>query len=112
MNIKIIFQGPYSPGKVSAGHFLFLRAKAELSVFFVMQDTFQEVWDGVLKTIAKDVIVAAFRRWKEWRKKCIWIGGGFVEKHPEIKFFVKKLIFSIFHLCLVCFAPHLVHQKR
>jgi hypothetical protein len=44
-----------------------------------MQETFQMTRDGVLRTIAKEDLMAAFRRWKELRKKCIWIGGGFLK---------------------------------
>jgi hypothetical protein len=65
---------------VSVDHFLLPRTKAELSAISVMQGTFQKTWDGVLRTIAKEDIMAVFRRWKELRKKCVWIEGGFVKK--------------------------------
>jgi hypothetical protein len=57
---------------VSVDHFLFPRVKAELAAISMMQETFQKTGDGVLRTIAKEGLVAAFRRrWKERRKKYI-----------------------------------------
>jgi hypothetical protein len=54
--------------------------KAELASISMPQETFQKKWDGVLRSIAKDDLAAAFRRWKERREKCVRIGDGEIEK--------------------------------
>jgi hypothetical protein len=65
---------------VSLDHFLLPRGKAELSAISVMQGTFQKTWDGVMRTIAKEDIVAVFRRWKERRKSAFGSGVALMKK--------------------------------
>jgi hypothetical protein len=61
-------------------YFLFLRMKAGLAAISMTQETFQKIWDGVTRVIAKKDFIATFRRWKERCKKCVGIGDGFVKK--------------------------------
>jgi hypothetical protein len=44
------------------------------------QDTFRSTWERAIRTIATDEFAAAYRRWPERNKKCIRIGGQYVEK--------------------------------
>jgi hypothetical protein len=74
---------------VPVDHFLFPRVKAELAAISVMQETFQMTWDWVLRTIAKEYLLAALLRWYERHKMSFWMRGGFINKYSEIMFFVK-----------------------
>jgi hypothetical protein len=87
MNMKTILQSPYLLVMAPADCFLFARVKAELAAISVTQKPLQMTWDEVQWTIAEEDFVATLRWWKEWCKKCVWIGNGFVEKLPDTKFF-------------------------
>jgi hypothetical protein len=80
MNIKTIAQLAYSPAMVPVDYFLFPRGKAELAAISVTQETFHKTWDGVMRIIAKEDFIAAFRRWMERWEKCIRIGDDFIKK--------------------------------
>jgi hypothetical protein len=54
--------------------------KTELAGLSLKQETFQKSWEGVIRTILKEDFAAAFRRWMERCKKCVRIGGDYVEK--------------------------------
>ncbi len=44
-----------------------------------MQESFKNSWEGVVRSIAIDY-AAAFRCWKEWCRKCIWVHNNYVKK--------------------------------
>jgi hypothetical protein len=54
--------------------------KSELAGLSLKQETLQKSWEGVVRTIPKEDFAAAFRRWMERCKKCVQIGGDYVEK--------------------------------
>jgi hypothetical protein len=86
MNTKTIIHLLYLLDLVPGDYFLFPKLKTELGVISLTQESFNETWDGVARTIAKDDFTAAFRRWKEKYEKCDRIGSGNGKKLPEIKF--------------------------
>jgi histone-lysine N-methyltransferase SETMAR len=78
--VKSVPHPPYSPDLAPADFFLFPKVKAELAGQMLMQETFKNSWEGVVRSIAKEDFATAFRRWKERCKKCIRVGGNYVEK--------------------------------
>jgi hypothetical protein len=60
--------------------FLFPRLKSELAGLSMTQESFQESWNGVIRSIPQDDFAAAFLQWMEQSKKCGWMGGDYVEK--------------------------------
>jgi [histone H3]-lysine36 N-dimethyltransferase SETMAR len=71
---------PYSPDLAPADFFLFPKVKEQLSGLQLDQDSLKQTWEGVTKSIAKEEFAAAFRRCYERCKKCVRIGGDYVEK--------------------------------
>jgi hypothetical protein len=69
---------PDSPDLALANFFLFLRLKAELAGLTLIQETFKNTWEGVIRSIAKEDF--AFRHWKEQCKKCNRVSGNYVKK--------------------------------
>ncbi len=78
--VKTVPHPPYSPDLAPADFFLFPKMKAELAGQTLTQETFKNSWEGVVRSIAKEDFAAALRRWKECCKKCIRVGGNYVEK--------------------------------
>ncbi len=78
--VKMLHHPPYSPDLAPVNFFLFPRVKTELAGLSMNQETFQKSWEGVVRTILKEYFAAAFRRWMEPCKKCVGIGGDYVEK--------------------------------
>ncbi len=78
--VKTIPHPPYSPDLAPADFFLFPKVKAELAGQTLRQETFKNSWEGVVRTIPKDDIAAAFWWWMERCEKCVRIGGNYVEK--------------------------------
>jgi hypothetical protein len=54
--------------------------KAELAGQTLMQETFKNSWEGVIRSIIKEDFADAFRRWKERCEKCIRVGSNYVKK--------------------------------
>jgi hypothetical protein len=59
---------------------LFPKLKSELAVLSMTQESFQESWNGVIRSIPQDDFATAFRKWMEQSKKCFWMDGDYVEK--------------------------------
>jgi hypothetical protein len=78
--VKTVPHPPYLPDLAPADFFLFPKVKAELAGQTLMQETFKNSWEGVVRSIAKEDFAAVFRRWKERCEKCIRVGGNYVEK--------------------------------
>jgi histone-lysine N-methyltransferase SETMAR len=68
--LQLLPHPPYSPDLAPADFFLFLFS----------QDTIKKTWEGVIRSIAVEEFAAAFRGWYKRCRKCIDIGGKFVEK--------------------------------
>ncbi len=71
---------PYSPDLAPADFFLFRKVKEGLGGKSLDQDTIKNAWEGVTRSITAVDFAAAFRSWLEHCKKCIRLGGEFVEK--------------------------------
>jgi hypothetical protein len=71
---------PYSPGLAHADFFLFPKVKKELAGLTLMRESFKEDWEGVVRTLSAEDFSEAFRQWIRRCKKCVEIGGGYVEK--------------------------------
>jgi hypothetical protein len=67
------------PDLALADFFFLPRVKAELAGLTLTKESFKNTWEGVVRSIAKEVF-ATFRRWKERCENCIWVGGKYVEK--------------------------------
>jgi hypothetical protein len=50
------------------------------------QDSLKTAWEGVIRTITADDFAMAFWPWFERAKKCVRIGGNFIQKSKKIKF--------------------------
>jgi hypothetical protein len=70
----------YLPDLAPADFFLFSRVKEKLAGLTLMQESFKNNWEGVVRSIAKEDYAAAFRRWKEWCGKYIRVSGNYVKK--------------------------------
>jgi hypothetical protein len=71
MTISIISQPPYSPDLAPGDCFVFLRMISELAGISVVQETFKNPWDWVLRIITKKAFAAALWRWKGRCEKCV-----------------------------------------
>ena len=78
--IPLLEHPPYSPDVTPVDFFLFPKVKEALAGNIIAADSVKNAWDGVTITIAKEAYAAAFQRWFERNKKCVRIGGGYVEK--------------------------------
>jgi [histone H3]-lysine36 N-dimethyltransferase SETMAR len=79
-NIWRLNHPPYLPDLAPMDFFLFPKVKEQLSGLHLDQDSLKTTWEGVTKIIAKEEFAAAFRRWYKRCKKCVRIGGDYVEK--------------------------------
>jgi hypothetical protein len=59
---------------------LFRKVKEGLGGQSLDQDTIKNAWEGVTRSITAIDFAAAFRSWLERCKKCVRLGGEFVEK--------------------------------
>jgi histone-lysine N-methyltransferase SETMAR len=84
--IQVILHPPYSPDLAQADYFLFPTLKRELAGLSVSLDEFNTKWEGVVRTLTEDNFARAFERWQHRCKKCIRIGGRYVEKSQKIYF--------------------------
>jgi histone-lysine N-methyltransferase SETMAR len=71
---------PYSSDLAPADYFLFPTLKRELAGLSMTLDEFKTKWEGVIRTLTEDDFARASERWPHRCKKCIRIGGGYVEK--------------------------------
>ena len=58
--------------------FLFTKVDEQLAGLSFAQESLKKTWVGVSKSITAETFAVAFRRWFEWRKKCVCIGGDHV----------------------------------
>jgi histone-lysine N-methyltransferase SETMAR len=79
-DIKLIEHPPYLPDLAPADYFLFPRVKRELAGLTLTQDSFKKEWWGAVRIITAADFAEAFRRWFQRHKKCVSIGGGYIEK--------------------------------
>ena len=71
---------PYSPDLAPADFFLFRKVKEGLAGTSLNADTIKQAWEGVTRTIAAEDFAAAFSSWYERSRKCIQVGGTYIEK--------------------------------
>jgi histone-lysine N-methyltransferase SETMAR len=71
---------PYSPDLALADFFLFRKVKEELGGQSLDQETIKNAWEGVTRSLSVVNFAAAFRSGLEQCKKCVRLGGEFVEK--------------------------------
>jgi hypothetical protein len=64
---------------------------------------FKKKWEEVIRTLTEDDFARVFERWLNRCKKCVRIGGGYVEKSYEMHFVfnLNRFCFN----CLVYFVP-------
>jgi len=77
---KLKRQLPFSLDLAPVDFFLFRKVKEALAGNTLAAETMKTTWEGVVRTIANDNFITAFRRWPERCKKCVRIGGDYVEK--------------------------------
>ncbi len=63
-----------------ANYFLFPRVKRELAGLTLTQDTFKKGLEGAVRSIMAADFAEAIWGWLQRHKKCVSIGGGYVEK--------------------------------
>jgi histone-lysine N-methyltransferase SETMAR len=78
--VQMLQHPPYSPDLAPADFFLFKRVKEELAGLSLSQHTIKNIWEGVVRSISAEECAAAFRGWYKRCRKCIDIGGKYVEK--------------------------------
>jgi hypothetical protein len=78
--VRTIRHLPCSTDLAPTDFLLFPKLKSELAGLSMTQESFQESSNGVIRSILQDDFAAAFRRWMERSKKCVWMGGDYVEK--------------------------------
>jgi histone-lysine N-methyltransferase SETMAR len=71
---------PYSPDLAPADFFLFRKVKEGLGGQNLDQDTIKNAWEGVTRSLSAVDFAAAFRSSLDLCKKCVRLGGEFVEK--------------------------------
>jgi histone-lysine N-methyltransferase SETMAR len=71
---------PYSPDLAPADFFLVRKVKEGLDGQSLDQETIKNAWEGVTRSLSVVNFTAAFRSWLERCKKCVRLGGEFVEK--------------------------------
>ncbi len=71
---------PYSPDLAPADFSLFRKVKEGLGGQSLDQDTIKNAWEGVTRSISAVDFAAAVRSCLERCKKCVSLGGEFVEK--------------------------------
>jgi histone-lysine N-methyltransferase SETMAR len=76
--IQVIPHPSYSPDLAPVDYFLFPTLKRELAGLSMSLVEFKTKWEGVMRTLTEDDL--AFERWQHRCKKCVRIGGGYVEK--------------------------------
>jgi [histone H3]-lysine36 N-dimethyltransferase SETMAR len=79
-NIQVLPHPPYSPDLAPADFFLFPKVKEHLADITLTQDTLRSTWERAIRTITAEGFAAAYRRWLQRKKKCVHIGGVYVEK--------------------------------
>jgi histone-lysine N-methyltransferase SETMAR len=78
--VKTVPHPPYSPDLTPGGFFLFPKVKAKLAGQTLTQETVKDSWEGIIRSIAKEDLAAAFRHWKERCEKCIRVSSNYVTK--------------------------------
>ena len=78
--IKMICHAPYSPDLAILNFFFFPKVKSGLAGTTLTRNTFKKEWEGVVRTLKEDDYTTAFMRRYERCKKCVEIGGDYVEK--------------------------------
>jgi hypothetical protein len=71
---------PYSPYLVPADFFLFKKIKEGLADQSLEQDSINNTWEGVTRSLTTVDFTAAFRSWLKCCKKCVRLGREFVKK--------------------------------
>jgi hypothetical protein len=71
---------PYLPRLAPADFFIFRKVKEGLAGQSLDQDSIENAWEGVTRTLTAVTFTAAFRSWLEHCKQCICIGGKFIKK--------------------------------
>ncbi len=79
-SIQLLQHPHYSPDLALANFFLFRRVKEELAGIRLTPETIKTSCEGVIRGIAMEEFVAAFRRWLDCCNKCVQTGSGYVEK--------------------------------
>jgi hypothetical protein len=78
--VKMIEHPPYLPDLALADFFLFPKVKKELAGLTLTRESFKKDWEGAVRTLSAADFAEAFRQWFRRCKKCVVIGGGYVEK--------------------------------
>ena len=78
--VEVIPQPPYSPDLAPADFFLFPTIKRELGGVSIIGDSVKVEWERACGRVPSDAFAAAFDRWIERLKKCVEVGGDYVEK--------------------------------
>ena len=73
----------YLPSLATTIFFLCIKVKEEVVGLSLNQDSIKNTWEGVTNTITADKFATAFRRWYEHCKKCVRLGGKYVEKSKK-----------------------------
>ena len=78
--IEVVPHPPYSPDLAPADYFLFPTIKRELGGVSISGDSVKVEWERACGRVPSDTFAAAFDRWIERLKKCVKVGGNYVEK--------------------------------
>jgi hypothetical protein len=79
-DIKSIEHLPYLPALALADYFLFPRVKKELAGLTLTQDTFKKEWEGPSGVSRRRTSPRCSGDGFSTTKKCVLIGGGYVDK--------------------------------
>ena len=78
--VEVLRHPPYSPDLAPCDFFLFPKMKNKLAGELMSSETFSKMWFGVAATLTKDDFTAAYQKWLERHRKCIRVGGSYVDK--------------------------------
>jgi hypothetical protein len=68
------------PDLTPADFFLFPKVKKELAGLTLTRESFKKDWEEAVRTLSAADFAEAFQQWFRRCKKCVAIGGGYVEK--------------------------------
>ncbi len=78
--IQLLQHLPYSPDLATTDFFLFPKVKKVLAGLTLTRETFKKEWEGAVGTLTAADFAEAFQQWYRGCKKCIAIGGSYIEK--------------------------------
>jgi hypothetical protein len=71
---------PNTPSLAPLDFILFPKVKEQLAGITLALNTFKITWERAIRIITAEKFAAVYRQWLEGNKKCVHIGGDYVQK--------------------------------